>query len=139
MAFQYYVSIKGTKQGQFKGQSIPHKGKGFASSIPIMAFDFGVQSPFDASSGLPTGKRQHKPVTVVVEAGPLSQQLYQAFRTGEVLTDVAIQTQPEQVVPTVHLTNATIAKFEQTTVLPHGVRPSGKPLYTVDFNYQGVK
>jgi type VI secretion system secreted protein Hcp len=139
MAHPAYISIKGTKQGQFKGGVVSQKGKSKGEFIPLVAFDFGVESPFDAGSGSATGKRQHNPVTVVVEAGPLSQQLLQAFRTGEVLTDVSLQTQPEQAVPTVHLTNSMIVKCEHATDLPHGVHCSGKRLYSVDLTYQRIR
>ena len=36
----------------------------------VHAFNYQVESPRDASSGLPTGKRTHKPYTVTAHAGP---------------------------------------------------------------------
>jgi type VI protein secretion system component Hcp len=111
MAHQFYLSIKGTKQGQLKGQQIPHKGKGLASSTPIIAFDFGVQSPFDASSGLPTGKRQHKPFTITMASGTAATQLFQAYCNKEILREVVIEPHQETVVPRISLTNAQMPNY----------------------------
>jgi hypothetical protein len=36
----------------------------------VHAFNYQVESPRDASSGLPTGKRMHKPYTVAAHNGP---------------------------------------------------------------------
>ena len=36
---------------------------GFAVSPSLFAIGLSVQSPRDAASGLPTGKRQHKPLS----------------------------------------------------------------------------
>ena len=112
MAFQGYASIKGTKQGQIKGQPIPHKGKGTASSIPLIAFEFGVQSPFDAS-GSATGKRQHKPVLLTVATGTAAAQLFQAYCNKELLSEVVIEPHQETVVPRVSLTSASTSQFRQ--------------------------
>jgi type VI protein secretion system component Hcp len=121
MGFNYYVSFKGAKQGQLKGQSIPHKGKGFARSTPIIAFDFGVQSPVDASSGSATGKRQHKPFIVTMAAGTAATQLFQAYCNREVLREVVLEPHQETVVPRISLTNAQMPNFGSSGV---GMAPS---------------
>jgi type VI protein secretion system component Hcp len=109
MAFHGYMSIKGTQQGQIKGQPTPHRGKGMSSSTPIISFDFGLQSPLDASSGSATGKRQHKPFTVTMVAGTAATQLFQAYCNKELLSEVVIEPKPETVVARISLTNATIS------------------------------
>ena len=61
MAYEFYVAIEGTKQGKFKGDN---RSKAHKDQITGLAFDYEVISPRDLASGLPTGKRQHKPVTI---------------------------------------------------------------------------
>ena len=139
MAHQYYLSLQGNKQGKIKGQAVPHPGEQGSPFAGLNSFSFATVSPRDAASGLPTGKRMHKPYTVFVEAGAFSQQLQQAFRTGEVLSEVNIHSQPEQIVPEIQLTNATISKFQQTTIPLRAGQSSGKPLYSVDFVFEGLK
>jgi len=41
--------------------------KGREGWIELQSFSWGIVSPRDAASGLPTGKRQHKPITIVKE------------------------------------------------------------------------
>ena len=45
-----------------------HRSWGHGSSVH--AFNYQVESPRDASSGLSTGKRMHKPYTVTGHTGP---------------------------------------------------------------------
>ena len=59
MATQFFVTVTGARQGPFKGESTQ---KGREGKIPGVAFSYGVLSPRDPTSGLPTGKRQHQPV-----------------------------------------------------------------------------
>ena len=117
MAFQYSVSIQGTRQGTFKGNK-PHSNGGrgsYRDGFEIQAFDFPVTTPLDLSPGYGSGKRQHKPVRLIVEYGTASKQLFQAFCSKELLSEIVVKKlQAEPVFPTVHLTNAatsTISRF----------------------------
>jgi type VI secretion system secreted protein Hcp len=47
-------------------------------------------SPRDPASGLPTGKRMHKPVTVTHELGGSSPQFLNALSTNEPIDSVVI-------------------------------------------------
>jgi hypothetical protein len=51
-----YVSAKGARLGQFKGE-IASPPKGFENKIPGLKFHYEVMSPRDPATGLPTGKR----------------------------------------------------------------------------------
>ena len=42
----------------------------WARGAIVHGFNYQVESPRDASSGLPTGKRMHKPYTVTAHVGP---------------------------------------------------------------------
>jgi type VI secretion system secreted protein Hcp len=85
MAFHGYASFKGTKQGQLKGES---KLKSDSKNKVVLSFEYGVQSPFDPNSGLPTGKRKHDPITITREVDSASPLLWQALCTNEALESV---------------------------------------------------
>jgi type VI secretion system secreted protein Hcp len=82
-----YVSVKGTKQGQFKGdalrQNLPDK-------MVARKFFYEVTSPRDAATGMVSARRQHKPVVITKEWGAASPQFFQALVGSEPLTEVLI-------------------------------------------------
>jgi type VI secretion system secreted protein Hcp len=118
MAFEFYVTIEGTKQGKFKGESPreAHKEK-----LSGLSFDYGVDAPKDAATGQSSGKRTHRYVTFVKEVGASTPQIFQAVCSNEVIKSVLfefIHTTPdgiEEVAHTIKLTNAAIAKFRMFT------------------------
>jgi type VI secretion system secreted protein Hcp len=63
-ALNAYLKMKGEKQGDIKG-SLTQKGR--EGAIDILSVSHEIVSPRDAASGLPTGKRQHKPFVIVKE------------------------------------------------------------------------
>jgi type VI secretion system secreted protein Hcp len=72
MALNSYLTLKGEKQGDVKG-SCTQEGR--EDTMEIFGWSHEVVSPRDAASGLPTGKRQHKPLTVskaIDKATPLT-------------------------------------------------------------------
>ena len=64
MALNAYLTLEGETQGLIKG-SVTQAGR--EDSIMVIAFEHEVVAPRDAASGLPTGKRQHKPITICKE------------------------------------------------------------------------
>src|ERR1035437_6118285 len=83
------VSIQGAKQGWFRGE-----GPGKASNpptMPLVNFRYELVIPRDPASGLPTGARQHKPIVITREWGPVTSQILQALLTNEVLTSVTVE------------------------------------------------
>jgi type VI secretion system secreted protein Hcp len=118
MAFQAYVSIKGTKQGQLKGESKNPRRKDW---IEVLAFSYEVISPRDRQSGLAAGKRQHKPVVIRKQWGAATPQLLQALTNNEILESVAFEFEKvgpdgkEYVYQTIKLTNATVSDDELYT------------------------
>jgi type VI secretion system secreted protein Hcp len=139
MAFQAHISIKGNKQGQFKGESIQDKRKD--KWIPVLSFQMGVQSPRDAATGQASGKRQHQPLTITKEWGAASPQLFRALTSNETLQSVEIQftrtseTGAEQVYETIKLTNAVISKIgPHAGPLPPGAH-DGKRYESVTLEY----
>jgi type VI secretion system secreted protein Hcp len=61
MALNAYLTLTGETQGKVEGSCTQAGREGL---MEIYGFSHEVISPRDAASGLPTGKRQHKPVSV---------------------------------------------------------------------------
>lgn len=76
MALNAYLKLKGQKQGDVKG-SVTQKGR--ENKIMVIAVSHEVVSPRDMASGLPSGKRQHKPFLVTKELDKSSPLLYKAL------------------------------------------------------------
>lgn len=119
MAYQAHISIKGTKQGQFKGEGTQTQRKD--KWIPVVSFSNEVQSPRDIATGQASGKRQWAPCKIVKEWGAASPQGLQACVTNEVLTDVQVEftktndNGEEYVYQKIKLTNATVASVKRFT------------------------
>jgi type VI secretion system secreted protein Hcp len=75
------MSIVGQKTGQFNGDG--RNGK-----IDVIAVSHEIFSPRDPASGLPTGKRQHKPLTIRKELDKSTPLLYNSLVNNENLTSV---------------------------------------------------
>ena len=116
MAFEFYVTIEGTKQGLLKGESTreAHRDK-----LAGLSFHYQVSSPRDSASGMATGKRQHQPITFVKEWGAASPQLFTAAVTNEQLKSVVFEfvrtndSGEEYVFHTIKLGTALITSIEQ--------------------------
>ena len=114
MALNAYLSLKGQKQGDIKG-SVTQKGR--EGKIQVIAVSHDIVSPRDAASGLPTGKRMHKPFVITKELDKSSPLLYNVLVNNEQVTNWELQhwtpsaTGAEKQHYTVKLTNATIASI----------------------------
>lgn len=106
-----HVFITGQRTGEIRGGNPD-------GSIVGLAFEHSIVSPRDAASGLPTGKRQHKPFTIVKAIDNATPLLYSVLVTNETLPQVQMKFY-RTVVPgekpvlyyTVTLTNANIASL----------------------------
>jgi type VI secretion system secreted protein Hcp len=117
MAYESYIKVKGSKQGQLKGSSPKAKRSDF---IDVIAFKMGGDVPVDANNWQPKGSRQHRPVVVTVEACAASPQLLQAMWTSEVLSQVVLEIvnrksdgSGEQVKERITLTDAVIVSISR--------------------------
>lgn len=148
MAYEFYVSIEGTKQGKFKGESPrdAHKAK-----LAGLAYSHEIKSPRDIATGQASGKRQHGPIVFSKEWGASSPQIFQALVTNEVLKSVLFEffhTTPEgveEVYHTIKLTNATISnvrymtgKGESAQSAKHGASYDTHELEEVSLTYQKI-
>jgi type VI secretion system secreted protein Hcp len=140
---QFYVTIDGAKQGPFKGEGSSAATK---SKIVGLAFTYGVTSPRDPATGLPTGKRQHAPVAFVKAWGAATPQIFQACTTNEMLKSVIfefIETMPdgkEAVAYTIMLTNAAVSAVTLDIPGPPAV-PAGttQKLQEVSLTFQKIE
>jgi type VI secretion system secreted protein Hcp len=130
MAFPAFFSVKGIKQGQFKGEA---KEESRADKwMTVRYFGMELEAPRDAASGLPTGKRQWKPIKVVKEWGAASPQGLSACATNELLSEVAFDfmrtdaSGVEYVYQTLTLTEASIADVVRFTGGPEALVAGGK-------------
>ena len=143
MAVQIYATVTGSKQGAFKGETTQ---KGREGKIPGVALTYGVISPRDPASGLPTGKRQHQPVVFTKEWGASSPQFYVAIFNNETLTTVLFEfftTDPkgiERVDHTIKLTNVTLSAVQQSVRLPQQGGPiiDSRELQEISFIFQKI-
>lgn len=84
-AQQVFCKITGRVQGVITGDVTI---KGLEDRIAAVAVSEGVSSPRDPASGLPTGKRVHKPFVIVKQLDSASPRLFLAAVTNEDLTSV---------------------------------------------------
>jgi type VI secretion system secreted protein Hcp len=116
MAYEFYVTIEGTRTGRFHGESPreAHRDK-----ITGLEFFYEVASPRDPATGQATGRRQHKPITITKEWGAASPQIFQALVNNESLKSVLfefVDISPEgteMVSHTIRLRGATISAYRQ--------------------------
>ncbi len=119
MALNAYLKLKGQKQGEIKG-SVTQKGR--EGKIQVIAVSHEIISPRDAASGLPTGKRQHKPFVITKELDKSSPLLYNVLVNNENVTEWELQFWTPQIKAasgggvevqhyTIKLTNANIASI----------------------------
>jgi type VI secretion system secreted protein Hcp len=112
MALNAYMKIKGETQGDIAG-SVTQAGR--EDTIMVIGVSHEVVSPRDAASGLPTGKRQHKPITVTKEVDKSSPLLMNVLVNNENITDLRLDfwqpstTGQEFQFYTIELKNASIA------------------------------
>ena len=112
MALNSYLRLTGETQGEIKGgcDIATHE-----DSLEVIGWSHEVISPRDAASGLPTGKRQHKPYVVTKEIDKASPLLANVIVGNENITDWKLElwrtnsAGAEEHYYTIELVNANIA------------------------------
>ena len=87
MAFEAYMKCSFTKQGASQGQSPRPAHK---SEIPILRVDYQVEAPRDVATGKASGKRYHRPLTILKEWGASSPQFFAACWTNELISTLTL-------------------------------------------------
>jgi type VI secretion system secreted protein Hcp len=111
------VMATGQKQGAFS-----------QTPIDVSAVSHEIVSPRDPASGLPTGKRQHKPISITTQWGASTPLFLNALTNNENLTSVLIGLlRNGNQFATIKLTNASVS---------HYVEHGGS--VTIEFTYQKI-
>jgi type VI secretion system secreted protein Hcp len=142
MAYEFYITIEGTKQGKFKVDSTKEARK---DKIVGIGFSYQVDAPRDKATGQASGKRQHHPISVVKKWNGASTQLFHALVTNEVLKTVLFEfvkansKGEEQIYFTIKLTNATIISYQQNINLGNFSSYQIPELEEVSFSFQKIE
>ena len=132
----YISSIKGQKTGVIKGDALQNGRTGW---FQLYSYRQEIASPRDAASGLPTGRRQHKPIVITRKAGMGSSQLMNALVNNEILTEVKFSFWQsrgggvEENFQNVTLTNVSLAGFRQFDLAGVGL------MEELTFTYQRIE
>jgi len=82
MAVNAFVTFEGQKQGKLRRSN----GKGnHAGKSLVFAWALGLQSPWDCTTGMPSGTRRHQPITIRKEVDLGTPQLFNALIAKEIL------------------------------------------------------
>jgi len=142
-----YVHVTGQKSGVWKGEVIQKPVEG---TIPAYAVNFEAVSPRDAATGLPTGRRQYRPLVIVTDMNRTSPLFFNALATNENLTQVKIDFyHPDTRVgtagamvlyQTITLTNANVSDVHWHTGTGEGgnTASSGRQYEDVSFTFQKI-
>ena len=142
MALNAYLSLKGQTSGAVDG-SVTQKGR--EKKIMVVEFDHEIVSPRDAASGLPTGKRQHKPIRIQCEIDKATPIMYNMLTNNENITEWKLefwkpsQTGAENQYYTIDLVNANLARIHAHTAnnkIPELMRLPD--MVTYEFTYQKI-
>ena len=144
MAYPFYITIEGQKQGKLKGAT---DRKAQAGKIAGVRFYAETVSPRDAATGQASGRRMHKPIRFTKEWDASSPQLFQACVTNETLKSVLFEfirtdeTGQEEVHFKVKLTNANIASFKSYVDLTDatGDPYDARELEDVELTFQKIE
>ncbi len=133
--FPIYLSCTGQNQGKIEGSV---RDRGFKGTTGVSSFTQGIVSPRDSASGLPTGRRQHKPLAFTMDADSSALQLTQALINNENLscTFKFVRRSPDgdkSQYLTITLTNASVAR-QQLNGQKHGLDS-----YEFELTYQTIE
>jgi type VI secretion system secreted protein Hcp len=147
VALNAYLKLSGQKSGEIKG-SVTQKGR--EGKIMVIAVSHDIVTPRDLGSGMPTGKRQHQPLTITKEVDAASAPLHQVQASNENLKEWELQFWTPQLKGggvgtevqyfTIKLTNASIASIHME--MPNNKHPDLVKLETfeqVGFTYQKIE
>ena len=125
-ALNGYITVKGSKQGATKGRSavIEVRGAGGTGNV--------VESK-SQNKKVESGKRQHKPITVVKEVDATDALYLEALKTHEQLTEVMVDLNAKAKEPMkLQLKDAFISRIENKKI-------NGKEYLEIEFTYQQIE
>jgi type VI secretion system secreted protein Hcp len=128
-----YAKIKGTKQGDLKGAV---EAAAYTGQIEVHSLEFGVGSPYDVSTGMPTGRRVARPVKITKPMDQSSPLLHTSAVNNEALKvtfSYTIEGQGHKAFATVELTNAMIRDFNVASSY------TGSNVESISFTYTKIE
>ena len=140
-----YLTLQGSRQGNISG-SVTQKGR--EGSILVHSFNNEIVSPRDPASGLPTGKRQHVPLTILKEVDKSSPLLWTALVNNETLVNwqlkfwsaISVPVPNQKQIYTIQLTNASIASMREYMADNDDPNNAKLPLLEqITFTYQKIE
>jgi len=143
MPMPFHMSVNGKDQGNISQGACKMQGR--EDTILCQALNHEVYIPHDPQTGLATGKRVHKPLSVTKVYDKASPKLYKALRTGEHMTEVSFkfyridEAGTEAHYFTIKLTEAIIVSIQPwvPNALDHS-RESFTHMEDVSFTYQKI-
>jgi type VI secretion system secreted protein Hcp len=144
MAYQFYVSMRGQKTGQIKG-SVTQKG--YEGTIAGLSMSHSIESPLDVRTGLPSGRRMHKPLVFIKAWDKSTPLLFNMFVTNENITQCLFSfvrpstgAEPSTRYMTIQLTNARIASIGRSTASPDQLNEfDAYDLEEISLTYQKIE
>jgi len=135
--FPIYLDCTGGRAlGDLEGSV---QDKGFRGTTAVSSFTQGVVSPRDPASGLPTGKRQHKPIAFTMDADTSAVQLTHALLRNDTFQTCrfrfarrGLEDGQKSQYLTVTLTNASVASQQLNG------RKNGLDTYQFELTYQRI-
>jgi len=115
MALNAYLTLTGETQGKING-SVTQAGR--EDSMEIYGWTHEVIAPRDPASGLPTGKRQHKPIIVTKPIDKATPLLMNLLTNNENITEWSLKcwkpsrAGKEEQFYSVELVNANVASIQ---------------------------
>jgi type VI secretion system secreted protein Hcp len=144
MAMLYYLKMKGAKQGDFKSAENTQKGR--EGWIRCSAFENGCDAPFDAQSGMATGKRRYEPIKILKEIDSTTPLLWAALTTNENIPSAEFyffrpsQKGIEEHFYTIKLTNARVGRMKTYQLSMFDVDTAKVPMVDeVEFTFQKIE
>jgi type VI secretion system secreted protein Hcp len=146
------ITVQAQKQGLFRGEIALKYGNAKAEGrTELLDVRYEMESPRDPATGFASGRRVHKPLTIVKHFGPSSPQYLQALSTNETLPQVLIEgfnaDRQGQLRPafTIKLINASVSHVDSRVApTPNPAGRSGAATAddmqeVIQFTYQGIE
>ncbi len=139
----FYVTIKGARQGVFKGSST---NAAHRDQIVGIRFSVQVSSPRDSATGQASGRHNYSVLLITKEWDAASPQLFTALATSEALQSVDLEfvrAAPdgrEYVFETIRLSQAAVNSVRQYIGVPSAGDPAdARALEDVSFSYRKIE
>ena len=110
-ALNAYMKITGETQGEIKGD-VTQAGR--EDSILVKRYGYSVSTAYDATTGLPSGKRQHRPVQILKEIDSATPLLFKAMTQNQIKLSRPLNSSNHQLMQT---NNRTQSDKQQNTII----------------------